>query len=264
MKKIAERVAFDRTYGPECSWAVNPTESPDFLCERSGRVVLGVEVTQLWQHETDARLKNMSGYTDSLLDGGNFRHKDDPAHVSVERLQIFSAGSNTPYAEVEGLIRTLPTPAQRTAMLSAKIAQKAAKMGTYLSRCPVVDVIVEDASTLFWPMDLESLVQAISAGSERSSLLAAPFREIYLLTRYGKGGIAGCIPLQICSARICSSLQTSYTRILLFRFMSRPRLGTSFIPPCISSDMTLPSARKMEKSASSWVPTRFIGRRVSK
>jgi hypothetical protein len=52
-------------------------DPPDFSYRRDGRTVLGVEVTELFSSESDARLKKVGGYWLSLIDGGDFIHKED-------------------------------------------------------------------------------------------------------------------------------------------------------------------------------------------
>jgi len=196
MDKNKERRAFDRTYGHRNSWTVIPGEAPDFLCERSGAIVLGVEVTQIWLHETDARLANIDGYALRLLDGGRILHKDDAAHILVDKVKILPPGSDMPEAEVDALIQEHPTPVEKSAALYAAVAHKASKIDAYRSRCPVVDLVVEDASTLFWFEEFQSLLRPISGSEFRADLLAAPFREVFLLTHNGEKGAPTCVPLK--------------------------------------------------------------------
>lgn len=77
MNKDDERRAFDLAYRAHDQWTIALGESPDFICLRHDQPLLGVEVTELWQHETDARLSNIGGYFDSLLDDEEVVHKDD-------------------------------------------------------------------------------------------------------------------------------------------------------------------------------------------
>jgi hypothetical protein len=196
VNKARERRAFDRTYGPRNTWNVVPGEVPDFLCERSGRVLLGVEVTQIWLHETDARLANIKGYTSTLLDKGTFLHKDDSANVVIDDIKIVPVEGDAPTIEVRAIFQELPKSAEKVEFLLSAIDQKTEKSSAYLAKCPQIDLVIEDASTIFWFDDFEKFLRPISASPRRATLLASPFREIFLLTRNGSTRSRVCIPLK--------------------------------------------------------------------
>ena len=196
MDKDNERRLFEAVYGKGDHWVVTSCESPDFLCERSGKVVLGVEVTQLWHHETDARLVNIDGYVSSLFDGGSFRHKDDPANLKVDKIQILPGGNREQAIEVPAIIREHPRPSDKVAALSNLAATKTMKGRTYAQACPVVDLVVHDASRLFWFSDFEEFYRPLSVFIRRAEFLSSPFREVFLLTTKGPSSTAVCVPLK--------------------------------------------------------------------
>ncbi|MFK3648018.1 hypothetical protein ACI2IY_06210 [Lysobacter enzymogenes] len=188
MDKDDERQVFDQVYRPHDQWKVAPCEVPDFICLRDDKPVLGVEVTELWQHETDARLSKVSGYFGSLLDGGEVIHKDDRVIAKVETIQIVPHDSLEPIAEVPAIMRKHPSPAERARLLGAVLEAKEKRSSDYLNRCDHVDLVIDDRSMLFLFSDFEQLIRPISGDSIRKRVTSSCFREIFLLTHPEKGG----------------------------------------------------------------------------
>ena len=195
MNKNDERNAFDQAYRSHDRWTIRPDESPDFICLRDDRPVLGVEVTELWQHETDARLSKIGGYFESLLNGGEIVHKDDRAVARVETIQLLPEDSLEPIAEVPAIVRKHPSPAERVMLLDTALTAKETKVSVYLDQCEHVDLLVDDRSMLFWFRDFEHLIRPISSASVRERLSQSRFREIFLLT-HQEGGLRVRIPLK--------------------------------------------------------------------
>ena len=76
MDKSKERVLVETVYG-RSTLEIQETEEPDFLCSLQGNTPFGVEVTEFFMTESDARLCKIHGYASELIKGGNLRHKDD-------------------------------------------------------------------------------------------------------------------------------------------------------------------------------------------
>lgn len=196
MNKIDERNAFTLAYGLINSWNIVEGEAPDFLCERSGRIILGTEITQLWSSETDARLANIEGYVLKLLEGGKFVHKNDHSNLIVDKVKLIPSSDDAPLEEVDALIQSYPTSMEGVAMLSDVIAKKNSKVQDYLSRCPIVDLVVDDASMIFSFKEFEEVLLAISLSSSRLDIIRSPFREVFLLTKNEKSKKIS-IPLKV-------------------------------------------------------------------
>ena len=57
---------------------VRESESPDFtLQHRNEQECFGVEATEFYLTDSDARIRNIPGYMSSLFAGGQARHRDD-------------------------------------------------------------------------------------------------------------------------------------------------------------------------------------------
>ena len=79
-KKDKERRIFDLVYADRSLDEVKDSENPDFLVRflpTTAYFDFGVEVTKYYLTETNARIDNIAGYTRGLLNGCDFKHKDD-------------------------------------------------------------------------------------------------------------------------------------------------------------------------------------------
>lgn len=183
MDKPAELELFHYIYGRGKDWDVISFESPDFLCNRDSSTVLGVEVTELWHNESDARLKNLEGYAFDLLDSGKYRHKDDKSNIKVDVVKYMPKGEEDKAKEINAIIHEMPGFKERVSLLEGAIKSKEDKASAYMRTCPVVDLIIEDASSLFWFEKYENIFHPISGFVNRSSVINSPFREIFVITK---------------------------------------------------------------------------------
>jgi len=156
---------------------------------------LGVEVTELWQHGTDARLSNVSGYFESLLNGGEVIHADDRTTAKVEKIQLIPQDSFEPLEEMDAIVRPHPSPSECAKLLDAALTVKEKRVSVYMRRCTQVDLVIDDRSNLFWFSDFDQLIRPISSASCRGHVTRSSFREIFLLT-YTKKGPKVRVPLK--------------------------------------------------------------------
>jgi hypothetical protein len=92
-KKLNERRLFDLVYGDRRLIEVRECENPDFLARHGCALPwFGVEVTEYFQSETDARIDRIPGYIASRLTGGNVRHKQDVGPLEVKKADIVRKG----------------------------------------------------------------------------------------------------------------------------------------------------------------------------
>lgn len=183
MDKQSELKLFHYIYGQDKDWNIISSESPDFLCNRDGATVLGVEVTELWHTESAARLKNLEGYALDLLDGGKYRHKDDKDNMKVEVVKYTPKGKEDKAKEINAIIHEMPSLKEKVSLLEDAMKSKEDKISAYIKNCPVVDLIIEDASSLFWFEKYENIFHPISGFVNRSSIINSPFREIFLIIK---------------------------------------------------------------------------------
>jgi hypothetical protein len=195
MDKLRESKLFEYVYGHCKDWSVKTHESPDFVCSRNNTPILGVEVTELYHNETDARLKNLDGYGLSLLGDGDFRHKQDKKNIRVELIKYFKKG-DTKGREIKAIIQEPPSLAQSISILGNTIKTKESKIVTYLQVCPEVDLVIDDASYLLRFDKYEDLFRPLSKLMNRLTIVNSRFREIFLIIKNNQNMIVR-IPLKL-------------------------------------------------------------------
>src|SRR4051812_49232933 len=82
--KDRERKTLRMVYDEADFELIQEFEKPDFLLRRSSEEpIFGVEVTDFYYSESEARLENIDKYFAELLAGRPHRHKDDIASLKV-------------------------------------------------------------------------------------------------------------------------------------------------------------------------------------
>jgi len=180
MDKIIERKAFDSIYGSACTWRISESESPDFICYAGEIAVLGAEITELFPNESAARLKKIPGYLSQLVESKHYRHKKDKYLLKVETLTF--QGSDGEKQEFPGVIQQLPKFEERTKILLQTISEKEKKIEQYLLKAKMIDLILDDCSSLFNNEDYILFYFTLTSIIDRLSIVNSPFREIFLIT----------------------------------------------------------------------------------
>ena len=176
MEKTFELQLFSYVYGHANHWNVVSSEAPDFLCILNGKTVLGVEITELLGTETDARLRKIGGYALDLCAGGDFLHKDDPKNIAVEVVKYMPQGKEDQAKDVTAIVQEIPRFDKRVSLLQETISFKESKFPSYLASCSNIDLVVEDASNLFWFEEYKDFFYQFSSFIDRAKLINSPFR----------------------------------------------------------------------------------------
>jgi hypothetical protein len=195
MSKNIERRILDQVYGRTPGWTVLPHESPDFLCRRIDSVILGVEVTEYFHFESDARLQRIPGYAKELLGVRRYRHSNDKNSLRVEKITYLPGGDETKGIEFDAIIRKVPQLTERLGKLSSIVDSKADKFVAYSKNTPIVDLVVYDSNHAFLFEKFADFYCPLSASDVRSRIIVSPFREVFLVT-LGSDDKRVCVPLK--------------------------------------------------------------------
>jgi hypothetical protein len=171
------------------------SESPDYLCQKRGETVFGVEVTEVYQDEGAARLANIKGYSTELLSKKAYRHKDDKKYLLVQKVG-FPAKDGGKEVELDGLVQFLPPFAERAELLIKTISRKERKFDSYRKQAGLVDLIIYDRGGLFSFSDFPKFFPAFSHAIGRTRVVGSSFREIFLLIRNISGAVIR-VPLKL-------------------------------------------------------------------
>lgn len=161
---------------------VVPRERPDFALRlTSAETPFGVEITQIFPSEPEARLNLVHGYANQLWSGGSHIHKDDVQALQSVRVTITGQDGTVRQENLPAIIAERPTLAAYRGMLAKAIDDKSRRSYDLasLSHC---DLIVFDWFTL--PFDPEHYTtDRFFDDDVRAALQNAAFREVLLVIR---------------------------------------------------------------------------------
>lgn len=182
MDKAKELAALIAVFGRDSTLEIVEHEAPDFILNRNGQEPLGVEVTEIYGHHTDAKLKNIEGYGLGILNGTTRIHRRDREIISLEDVTIHDKEGKEK-AKFKALFHNNPSVKDSVANLEKSIANKEKKIANYQQKAPHVALVLEDSSTLFRASTSEEFLRPFFGLCRKELFLNSQFREIYLLTQ---------------------------------------------------------------------------------
>jgi hypothetical protein len=182
VRKDRERAILEMIYDVDQFDSVRNSESPDFtLQHRSEQEYFGVEITEFYLTDSDARIRSLPGYMTSLFAGGQVRHKDDIDALKVGKATLTRAdGSGEEIIDV--ISRKLPGVSTYAQMVAAAIERKDQKMATYKRGLSHVSLIVLDQGKRLITASPEHFYSLFFNSELRNVLARTEFREIFFVT----------------------------------------------------------------------------------
>lgn len=181
MDKLNERKIFDMVYTLPVNLTAQDFEKPDFIIKGLEQKIIGVEVTELYHHGVDAKLDKLPDYTLGLLDKSHSIHKKDRDHITVDKIEIVDK-NNISKREAIAIIREMPSVKEKIDILMSLIQEKERKFKAYKENSDFVDLVIFDASSLFFHKRFEDFFRPFSVFFDKSTITNSSFREIFLVT----------------------------------------------------------------------------------
>src|SRR5712692_7514499 len=111
--------------GTFASVAHHDPPDPDFvLRHHSAARSFGVEVTDLYETESDARAANHPYYISRLLAGESPMHKDDAAVFEIVPVDIQDSEGNLKFGGIPAIVRPVARPERRSEAVAAALKRK--------------------------------------------------------------------------------------------------------------------------------------------
>lgn len=182
-----ERVALEVVYDPAELDKLVPGDKPDFVLAKRFGPDFGVEVTDLYQTESNARLINVPDYLPQLFAGGPHMHKDDIEVLQVGEFVIQDKDGNVKQDNVRGVFQQRPGRSSYMEKLANLIREKNAKHAGYAPGLSHINLIIVDHFDRSDDDAREYNTVELIGGSVREALAESPFREVFLVG-YGPSG----------------------------------------------------------------------------
>lgn len=182
MDKTLERSQLGKVFGAPVAGDACDCERPDFLIRLPTQATLGVEVTSIFVSNFDAKMRNLPGYSNGLVDGTTRLHRNDLGQALAGEVNLVRE-DGVFVDKVRAIVQVMPTPDGALDLLLHSIRNKQSNAGEYLRKCDQVDLIVADLGNLFIHSSAQEFADLVTCRLPKAELLKSSFREIFLVTR---------------------------------------------------------------------------------
>lgn len=182
-KKQRERRIFEMVYSNRSFDGIMANECPDFLVRQfPTSLCFGVEITEVYNSETDARLDRISGYVDQLLDGGGFKHKYDRKTLNITEVDIVREDNSIVASNIPAICQEVPPPSACAQQIAKRIRSKAERLQNAAAKMSHVNLIIQDNTGLLRSIRTANFYNNFFVPELISALAETPFREVFLVT----------------------------------------------------------------------------------
>lgn len=183
-KKQEERRILDLIYGGRAIHSVESSERPDFLLRLSADTAqFGVEITRLYESETEARLQNIDGYVTALLGGEAFRHREDIAELTVGKIDLERDG-RIHAEQIPAIIRPVLQPGDSARIVAELIQSKAEQLRHSSTPTRHLNLIIDDKTDSLRALSKADFYSAFFVPELVEVLSKTAFREVFLVTTF--------------------------------------------------------------------------------
>lgn len=181
-KKQRELQIFDTVYGDFTVAKVLHSERPDFLVRLfDTSPCFGVEVTEFYESDTSARLERIPNYCLDLLDGKEFKHRDDRVKLNVGRVDIVRENNSVHAKDVPAIIQPVPSINECSMHVAERIRTKTESMRNYPSELSHANLIIRDNTSLLRVAKVRDFYGIYFLPELISALSVTSFREVFLI-----------------------------------------------------------------------------------
>jgi hypothetical protein len=173
------RVVYDTTkYG-----TVRHQDKPDFVLSYGSRTGFGVEVTEIYESESDARLQNIDGYMQALWDGKPHKHRDDVEVLKTGPATLLDKDGNVKATNLPIVMINATNMPSFSHLLAERIYRKEARFSEYVQGLTHVNLIVHDRTHSPAPkVDEVYESRVFLSDSVKSALNACRFSEVFVVS----------------------------------------------------------------------------------
>jgi len=178
--KTEERI-FKQVYDTDLFFNYEHKDKPDFWINTSLEYKFGVEITELFENESSARLEKIDTYTEELLDSKKFRHKTDKKEIILDSIKILDKKGNH-ILETEAIVREIPCLNTYIDHLINCVSKKSRKSLEYNSNLNYNNLIINDHINSLSLIDKNKLSEYLFTDKFKQCLLNCSFEEVFLIT----------------------------------------------------------------------------------
>jgi len=164
---------------------VAKSEKPDFILYLPVRDYrFGVEISEFYFSESDARLRNIPNYVTEILNKNAYRHKDDRKELKVQDATLISQDKKE--QTIQGILKELPPTGEYGKLIAKRLAEKSEKLSNYNSSLGHVNLIIYDTENRLIGTEKKYFYYHFFNDDLRKEIIGSEFREIFLITTLSK------------------------------------------------------------------------------
>jgi hypothetical protein len=183
-KQQIERAIFDAVYDRARYVAIEHRDRPDFAVYRSTdrKLAFGVEITEVYTADSNARLQNIEGYFEELISGEPHRHKDDIDELKVETVTLLDKDGNVKAEGLTVIFQKMEQTHNLPALIAARIKEKNARASDYATDLTHVNLVIHDRSqNLTANLGETYPVNRFLSGEVKQALDECVFNEVHVV-----------------------------------------------------------------------------------
>jgi hypothetical protein len=183
MKAERERAGLDQVYRAHEFESLQHGDRPDFVLRHRGAdTAFGVEVTELYETEADARVELHPGYIPDLLAGGRHMHRQDPLVLKVEKVQLQDKDGNLKAADLPAIIRKIPSAHEHARAIAELLRRKTQQAAGYRQDLSHVNLLIVDHLRAQRRPGDTYPTNELLVPDLKEALVVSPFREVFLVS----------------------------------------------------------------------------------
>lgn len=180
MDKALERAAVTVALREMNVRAIREFERPDFIALVDRHIHVGIEITELWASQTEARLDRIDGYVQQLIDG-HPRHREDARETRIAGEGQLTKPDGTSVPIGPGVISPIPSLSRHLDLIAKSIETKSRKYSTYAKPLNGHELVIVDHIT--WGNAPAQPLPCSALLTQRllTALRLAPFQDVIVL-----------------------------------------------------------------------------------
>lgn len=176
-KKILEMV-FDLE---EYNHIKDDGENPDFLLTSQNGATIGIEVTELFFDESEARMKKNQDYLKDMIDNEKFMHKNDKEVFEVGEINIIDDEDRIKIKQ-QAVIRRAHNLKEYIEAFISRLKAKNDRHESYAIKAKQTSLIVFDHAHHLYSNEKNDFSKSFLNSEVCNELTSTPFREVYFVT----------------------------------------------------------------------------------
>ena len=193
-KKSGELSIFNLLFGKKTDITVQRKDKPDFWLTNRQNLQFGIEITELFFNESEARLNKIDNYLKELLDSKSYKHKDDIENLDVSEITIIDENGIEKIKTNAVIHKTSGNRDSYATNLENRIEEKNLQLLSYEQGFAFYNLIIRDHDNHYPDLDPENVYRIVFTDKMINLLKGSNYDEIFLVTRFDR--VLTALPLR--------------------------------------------------------------------